>query len=309
MLRLSTPPPARLSGARGLDVRVGGAESNVAVALARLGDAAAWISCLPAGPLARRILEDLAAAGVDTTHVTLTDAGRVGLYFVEFGSPPRPTSVVYDRAGSAFSLFATFAPNALAGARFAVVSGITPALSPHCEVAALAFARAARAGGAGLVCDVNFRARLWSPDAARPVLATLLGEATIAVASSRDLEAVFAIPTADIGAAVTAFAQAHAPDAALVVVTLGADGAVARTRAGEIIEQAAYPAAVVDRLGAGDAFVAGLVHGLLADMEAAEALRFGCALAALKTTVFGDHSHFTATDVRAAIASAPELDR
>jgi sugar/nucleoside kinase (ribokinase family) len=141
------------------------------------------------------------------------------------------------------------------------------------------------------------------------VLATLLSEATIAVASSRDLEAVFAIPTADIGAAVHAFARAYAPDAALVVVTRGADGAVARTRAGEIIEQPAYPAAVVDRVGAGDAFVAGLVHGLLADMDAAAGVRFGCALAALKTTVFGDHSHFTAADVDATIARAMELDR
>jgi 2-dehydro-3-deoxygluconokinase len=217
--------------------------------------------------------------------------------------------VVYDRAGSAFSQFAAFDADALSGARFAVVSGITPALSPHCEAAALHFARAARASGTGLVCDVNYRARLWSPDAARPVLATLLREATIAVASGRDLEAVFAIPTGDIGAAVATFAEAHAPDAALVVVTRGADGAVARTRAGEIIEQAAYPAVVVDRVGAGDAFVAGLLHGLLADMDAAAALRFGCALAALKTTVFGDHSHFTAADVEAAIASAAELDR
>lgn len=309
MLRLSTPSTARLGLARTLDVQIGGAESNVAVALANLGVATAWVSALPDNALGRKIRDDLTAVGVDTSGVALTETGRVGLYFVEFGSSPRPTTVVYDRSGSAFSLHASFEPQVLEHARFAVVSGITPALSRHCASVALEFARAATAAGAAVVIDVNHRARLWSAQAARTAMTELLEHATVAVVSSADLPVVFDIPTDDIHAALTEFAAAYASGAKLVVVTRGAAGAIARTASGDVIEAAAFPSVVVDRIGAGDAFLAGLVYGLLEDMGDADALRFGCALAALKTTVFGDHSPFTASEVLAVITNQRELDR
>jgi 2-dehydro-3-deoxygluconokinase len=309
MLRLSTPASARLGLARSLDVQIGGAESNVAVALASLGVPTAWVSALPDNALGRRIVDDLDGVGVDTSAVTLTPSGRVGLYFVEFGSPPRPTTVVYDRDGSAFSRFVSFDPDVLAEARFAVVSGITPALSGHCQTVALEFARAAIAAGAGVVVDVNHRARLWSAEAARLAMAELLRLASVAVVSSSDLPVVFDISSDDIRLALARFAESYAPEAKLVVVTRGPAGALARTAAGEVIECAAFPSVVVDRIGAGDAFLAGLLYGLLAEFSDADAIQFGCALAALKTTVFGDHSRFTADEVLAVINNQRELDR
>jgi 2-dehydro-3-deoxygluconokinase len=309
MLRLSTPAATRLALARSLDLQIGGAESNVAVALASLGVPTAWVSALPDNALGRGIVNDLAAAGVDTGAVTLTPSGRVGLYFVEFGSPPRPTTVVYDREGSAFSLHASFDPDVLAEARFAVVSGITPALSSHCQTVALEFARAATAGGVEVVIDVNHRARLWSAEAARTAMSELLRHAGIAVVSSADLPVVFDIPVEDIRHALAQFSESYAPEARLVVVTRGPVGALARTASGEVIECQAYPSVVVDRIGAGDAFLAGLLYGLLAELGDAAAVQFGCALAALKTTVFGDHSRFTADEVHAVINDQRELDR
>src|SRR4051794_1633226 len=116
MLRLSAPGRELLARSPALDVNVGGAESNVAAALARLGTQAAWVSVLPDTPLGHRVRDAVAAAGVATRHVRFTEGGRVGLYFVEFGASPRPTSVWYDRAGSAFAEAATFEPAALDGA-------------------------------------------------------------------------------------------------------------------------------------------------------------------------------------------------
>jgi 2-dehydro-3-deoxygluconokinase len=309
MLRLSTPASTRLALARSLDLQIGGAESNVAVALASLGVPTAWVSALPDNALGRRIRDDLAAVGVDTSAVTLTESGRVGLYFVEFGSPPRPTTVVYDRDGSAFSRFVSFDADVLVEARFAVVSGITPALSSHCQAVALEFARAAIAAGAEVVVDVNHRARLWSAAAARTAMAELLQHAAVAVVSSADLPVVFDIPTDDIRHALVQFSESYAPEAKLVVVTRGPAGAIARAGSGEVIESEAFPSVVVDRIGAGDAFLAGLVYGLLAELGDAGAMQFGCALAALKTTVFGDHSRFTADEVHAVIHDQRKLDR
>ena len=137
MLRLSPPAHGRLEHTDALDLNVGGAESNVAVALARLGRRAAWVSALPASPLGRRVSGAVAAAGVDVSGVRFTPDGRVGLYFVEFGAAPRATEVYYDRAGSSCARSLAFDPALLDGARFAVLSGITLGLSAHAREAGL----------------------------------------------------------------------------------------------------------------------------------------------------------------------------
>ena len=163
MLRLSPPARGRLERADTLDLHVGGAESNVAVALARLGRRAAWVSALPDTPLGRRVSGAVAAAGVDVSGVQFAPNGRVGLYFVEFGAAPRATEAFYDRADSSCARSLGFDAALLDGARFAVLSGITLGLSDHARTTALAFAAAARASGAEVVVDVNYRARLWAP--------------------------------------------------------------------------------------------------------------------------------------------------
>ena len=121
------------------------------------------MSALPDTPLGRRVSGAVAAAGVDVSGVRFTPDGRVGLYFVEFGAAPRATEVYYDRAGSSCARSLAFDPALLDGARFAVLSGITLGLSAHAREVGLRSPKAARASGAEVVVDVNYRARLWGP--------------------------------------------------------------------------------------------------------------------------------------------------
>lgn len=300
MLRLSAPGRELLVRSNSLDVHVGGAESNVAVALARLGTPSAWVSVLPDSPLGHRVRDAIAAAGVDTANVRLTEDGRVGLYFVEFGSTPRPTSVWYDRARSAFAEAATFDPAVLDGARYAVLSGITPALSERAAQANLEFAAEARARDAAVVVDVNYRSRLWEPEPALAGIEPLVRDAQIVVCSSRDAATVFGIEGTDADV-VARLATDWAPGAELVCLTCSDRGIVA-SRGGEIIARPAVRAETVDRFGAGDAFVAGLIDGLGRGLDAGDAIAFGCGLAALKTTVPGDMCPFRRSDVESIVA-------
>jgi 2-dehydro-3-deoxygluconokinase len=287
MLRLSTHD--RLDGADRLDVHVAGSESNVAVALAQLGWEACWLSALPDTPPGRRVANELRACGVDVSHVRWVESGRVGLFFVEFGGPPRKTTVWYDRAGSAAAALGPDAldPAVLEGADYAVVSGITAGISSSTRELAQSFAGEARTQGAKVCVDVNFRPRLWGADEAAPVLAELVAAADIVVCSARDADQLWSVdcPPRE---AVVRFRDLYAPNSELVVLTTGADGAVASSADGDVLEQRAYPTTMVDRIGAGDAFVAGLLWGLAA-RDLAEALRAGALAAAVKCAMRGDH--------------------
>jgi 2-dehydro-3-deoxygluconokinase len=297
MLRLSVPELGRLAQADRLDVRVGGAEANVAVALARLGRRAAWISAVPDNPLGRRVADAIAAAGVDITGVGFVDGGRVGLYFVEFAPPPRATEVYYDRAGSAFATAVAVDPALLAGAGYAVLSGISLGVSAHARAASLAFARAAVEQGARLAVDVNYRARVWTPEAAREATAEVLHDAAVVVCSARDARTVFGLDGGDDAALAGALRERYAPAAELVCLTCSERGSVGVTSDGTVAHQPYVAAHIVDRFGAGDAFLAGLLDVLLDGGSAAEALSFAARLAALKCTVAGDLSPFGRADV------------
>jgi 2-dehydro-3-deoxygluconokinase len=300
MLRLSPPAAGRLDEARSLDVNVAGSELNVAVALASLGVRTSWVSALPDSPLGRRVLHDARAAGVDTSFVQ-TREGRMGTFFVEFGTAPRPTSVWYDREQTAFRSVQGIPPQALAGARLAVVSGVTAALGATGRRLAGEFAEAARAAGAALCVDVNHRALLWTAAEARDALTPMLAQAATVVCSHADAHTVFG---ADAQSAEDALDDLRelAPGTETIVLTLGAEGALAAERGGDAVHQPAFAAAVRDRIGAGDAFVAGFLWGLLDDAGLAGSLARAAALAALKQTVHGDFARFTADEVLAVIA-------
>jgi 2-dehydro-3-deoxygluconokinase len=286
MLRLSTPD--RLQRVTRLDLHIAGSESNVTVALAQLGWDAVWFSALPDTPLGRRVTAELHACGVDVSTVRWVADGRVGLFFVEFAEPPRQTTVWYDRASSAAAALEPddLDPSVLDGADYAVVSGITAGLGRGVRELALRFAAEARARGAKVCVDVNFRPRLWDATSAAPAIAQLAGAADIVVCSARDAERLWGVDD-DPRAAVLRLRDEHFPSAELVVLTIGADGALAAQRDGTVLEQPAYTSTVVDRIGAGDAFLAGLLWGLEA-RDLAEALRAGALAAALKCTMRGD---------------------
>jgi 2-dehydro-3-deoxygluconokinase len=306
MIRLSPPRGDVLVDAQTLHVTVGGAESNVAVALASLGADARWLSALPDSALGRRVAGEIASSGVDVSHVAWTPDGRVGLYFVEHGVPPRPAAVLYDRAGSAAaSMHVRDLTGGLDGATHAVVSGVTAALAPNGAALAAAFVEEAASRAARIYVDVNYRSRLWSPADARPVLAALASRATVVVCSAADARAVLGLDGADDELA-RALHSAVAPRAELVVITLGRNGAVAWQRDEGQLSAPGHALEAVDPIGAGDALLAGLIWAELDGRAPADALAVGVALAALACTVRGDHARFRPADVEAVLGGRSE---
>src|SRR5205807_5611838 len=165
MIRLSPPNFRRLEQTRSLDVQVGGAELNTAVALARLGRQTAWVSRLTNNPLGRLIANHAREAGVSTEHVVWTDEDRVGVYFLEFGAAPRASSVVYDRKNAAI---ANLKPGTVAwakvfaGAKWFHVTGITPGLSSAAVETTREAIVAAKNAGVQTSIDLNYRVKLWT---------------------------------------------------------------------------------------------------------------------------------------------------
>jgi 2-dehydro-3-deoxygluconokinase len=301
MLRLTVAEGERLRRADQLSVHVAGAECNVAVAIARLGGSAAWVSALPDSPIGHRVADELRAAGVELGAVNWVRGGRLGLFFADAGVPPRPTSVLYDRAGSVFAAQDSFDDGALTAARWAVLSGITPALGAGPRAAARQFVADAASARARLCLDVNYRAQLWDPDVARDVLAPFLAAASVVVCAQRDALSVFGLE-GDPATVVAELRARWAPDAETVVVTSGKNGATGLDASGETLHQPALPTRVVDRFGAGDAFTAGLLWGSLHGFDLSDGLRCAATLAALKCTVRGDHSTTTAGELMTALA-------
>jgi 2-dehydro-3-deoxygluconokinase len=286
MLRLSVPEGERLERMRRLDVWPGGTESNVAAAVARMGFKVAWISRLPRSPLGRRIERAVAAEGIDTSSVAWTDQGRVGTYFVEYGSAPRRIEVVYDRADSAAARMTRqdIDWDFLLDTQILHLTGITPGLSPSClETSSEACDRAQRAG-ATLTIDVNYRAKLWSAAEAADALLPLLRKATLVICGQADAATLWGLE----GEPEHVLRELkHLAGSPSVVLTLGEQGALALTEDGNLLRQPALPAEVVDRIGAGDAFSAGVLCGLL-EGSLATGLRYGAAMSAHKLTTFGD---------------------
>jgi 2-dehydro-3-deoxygluconokinase len=285
MLRLSVPSGRRLEDTAALDVHPGGAESNVCAALASLDRRCSWVSRLPDDPLGKLILRRLHAANVDTSAVVLAPEGRVGTYYVEYATPPRPIRVIYDRANSALShmTVAEVDWGTLLDTRVLHLTGITPALSASCrELVQEAIGRANKAGVA-VSFDVNYRQRLWSPEEAAEALRPLIADVELLFCTEADARLVFRCG-GDEQQVVKGLQSLTR--ASTVVMTLGDAGALA-WEAGVFLEQAAIPARTVDRLGAGDAFAAGVLDGWL-DGSLAEGLEQGAALAALALAQMGD---------------------
>lgn len=286
LLRLSVGAGERLEQAPAFDVHVAGAEANVAVALARLGRRAVWWSKIPEGPLGRRVVGALRGAGVDVSDVVVESGTRLGTYYVEMHAPPRPVSVVYDRSDSAAASMtpADLPLERARGAEWILVSGITPALSSGCREATLALADIARSGGPRLAVDVNYRAKLWGPSEAGTCMAGIAEGADLLVCTREDARDVFGLEGTP---GEVASSLARATGASQVVITLGEEGAVGLDPAG-LHRVDAIPTAIVDRLGAGDAFTAGVLDGLL-DGSLVSGMERGVALATMVLGTRGDH--------------------
>jgi len=304
LLRLSPPDLQMLVQADTLGMVVGGAEANVASALASLGHAVRFTGVVADNPLGDRALASLRGCGVDVGHVARA-CGRMGLYFLEAGSGPRPSAITYDRAGSAF---AEAAPDmidfagALAGARLLHGGGITPALGPKGVALARAAQAAARAAGVPICVDGNYRAQLWAAWDSDPaaILRELVADATILIGNHRDISLLLGRDFSGEGEARRREAAEAAFDAfprleliastARHLVTSDHHRISARvdSRAGSHQTEEIDVTGIVDRIGTGDAFAAGVLDGWLEGGDLAVMAARGLALAALKHTIAGD---------------------
>jgi 2-dehydro-3-deoxygluconokinase len=306
MIRLSPPNFRRLEQTRSLDVQVGGAELNTAVCLSRLGRRTAWVSRLTDNPLGRLIANHAREAGVATTHVVWTPDDRVGLYFLEFGAAPRASSVLYDRKDSAIAHVRPGTidwPAVLAGARWFHVTGITPALGPGAAEATREALRAARAAGARTSIDLNYRAKLWTQAEAGRWMTEFMQHCDVLVTTEEDVERVFQIKGKDYEDVAAQLARRFPLQ--VVAITLRENPLVWKNtwtaiayQGGTVYRTRQHEVEIVDRLGAGDSFAAGLIHGLL-DGDLQKGLDYGVAASALKHSIPGDFAWITRDEVEA----------
>ncbi|HZO35498.1 MAG TPA: sugar kinase [Solirubrobacteraceae bacterium] len=287
-LRLDTAVGHPLRQASELSVTVAGAEGNVMGLLARLGNRTGLVTCLPRSSLGGKVADEYHAAGINTDAVIWRASGRVALYFVEKASPPVPSRVIFDRAGSCFAdlTAADIDWGYVADSRLVHLTGITACLNDSLSAIVLRAARSGRAAGQLVSVDVNYRAQLASPAQARERLTPLLEAADAISCSRRDAKSVFGI---DGEGSTVAQALSQRFGASTVLVSDGARPAVAFA-SGRNLSAQPPATAVVDRVGAGDALVAGFLHGYLQD-DPERGLQLGVAAAALALTRYGDQLH------------------
>ena len=280
MVSLRTGTALRLGGT--LTMTMAGAESNVAIGLARLGHSVRWCGRVGGDELGAYILRTLRAESVAVDTVVVDASRPTGLMLAE-RRVADVSRVNYYRAGSAGSaLAATDIEAGVADApRIVHVTGITPALSSSAADAVAAAVRAARGAGALVSVDVNYRSKLWTPAQAGPVLSELVRSANIVIASEDELGLV---APADEASAAVELGEAGVSH---LVITRGARGATV-WHGGAAHDALAVPVAVRDTIGAGDAFTAGFLSGVLDGLSPVGALHRGTVTAAFAVAAVGD---------------------
>ncbi len=322
LLRLTAPGRELLLQRPHLDVHIGGAEANVAVGLASLGHSTKVVSIVPDNALGEAATGYLQRHGVDASNVA-TAPGRMGLYFLAQGAGLRASEIVYDREGSSFALASGGSfdwDRLLNGVDLLHMSGITPALGPQSAEAAIAAAEAAERQGVAISFDGNYRAQLWERWQSNPreVLTRLVDKAEILFGNHRDVSLLLGTRFSGDGAdrrreaADAAFAAfpklkliastaRHIDDADRHRISARVDTRESFAQTEEVVV-----AGIIDRIGAGDAFATGILHGLRLGAELDWTVRSGLAVTCLKHSLPGDASLFGRRDIEAFMSG--ELD-
>ena len=339
MLRFVPQGDLRTEQAQAFTVTVGGGELNVAVGVSRLGFKSAWVSRLPDNALGRLLLSKVREQGVSSEHVQMAKEGRCGLYFLEQGASPRAAAVLYDRAGSAISLIKPGEiawDKVFAGVKRFHVSGITPALSTGAAQVTREALLAARKAGCAVSYDLNYRSKLWTPAEARACQERLMQHVDLLITTEEDTKVVFGlVPGGDrqpiseqpklFPVSVPADEKFTSLDAVGyrsvaqqlaakfgfkgVAVTLRENksvwfntwwGLYYDTPSRSFFEAPKYELEIVDRVGAGDSFAAGLLSALLLKPQDYDhAIRFAVAASALKHSIPGDFAIISRSEVEA----------
>jgi 2-dehydro-3-deoxygluconokinase len=320
MLRLGSPGFERLFQSAMLTATFGGGEANVAVSLAQFGLRSDYVTRVPAHAIGDAVVRALRAEGVGTSHV-VRGGSRLGIYFTETGASQRASTVIYDRAHSAISEIPADALNwneVMAGASWFHVTGITPALGERAVAATKAAVDAAKQAGATISVDLNYRKKLWTEAQAQAVMRPLMASIDVVIANEEDLQSVLGVHVGGTDVTSGTLNVDAYRDAAewvtrnlgpkLVAITLreslsasdnGWSAVLWDGDAGVLHRSQHYAVRLVDRIGGGDSFAAGLIYGLVTGRSREEALRFAVAASALKQTIPGDFNRVTVAEVDA----------
>ncbi len=323
MLRLKSPGHERLLQSPLLETSFAGSESNVAASLAQYGLECAFVTVLPDNPIGDACISFLRGRGVDTSLV-IRAGSRMGVYYLEAGANQRPSKVIYDRAHSAI---ADTSPESFdwgrifEGATWFHVTGITPAISATAAETTRAAMKTARAMGLTVSCDYNFRKNLWRYGRKAPeVMPELVRQAHIGVANEEDCQLALGITLDPSQGDRVGDSDYHRqlceqvleafPNLRCQAITLresrSADwngwSACLHNRDGFLSSTRYEITDIVDRVGAGDAFAAGLIYGFQSGMPDGDALAFAVAASCLKHSIPGDINLTTVEEVRSLLS-------
>ena len=320
MLRLAPPGFERFLQTPHFNAAFGGAEANVAVAVSSFGLPAAFVTVLPENPIADAAIAELRRFDVDISQI-VRGKGRLGTYYLEAGANQRPSRIIYDRENSAMALAKPEDiswERGFAGAAWFHISGITPAISASAAELAMESVREAHAAGLTVSCDLNYRKNLWKwGQPAREVMPRLVKSADVLIANEEDVQAALGIEAeVDVRSGQLDRGQyeklagqvlSEYPNLRAIAITLRESvsashngwSACLQDRERFMLSRRYEITHIVDRVGAGDCFAAGLIYGMLTGLDAQQGLDFAVAASCLKHSIPGDFSRVTVAEVNA----------
>ena len=319
MLRLSTPGNERFIQADEFDVCYGGGEANVAVSLANFGYDTEFVTAVPDQAIGECAVAALRKYNVGTKYIARC-GDRLGIYFLESGSAMRASNVIYDRAGSSIATVSYDRfdfEKIFKDADWFHFTGITPAISDSAVALAKQALIAAKKAGVTVSVDLNFRKKLWTSEKAKSVMTDLMQYVDVCIGNEEDAEKVLGFKASDTdvtkgelnlaGYEEVFNAMADAFGFKYIISSLrqsysasnnGWSACIMDGKTREFYHSRTYSVTpIVDRVGGGDSFAAGVICGLLDDRGMKEALEFGVAASALKHTIPGDFNHVTRKEV------------
>ncbi len=315
MLRLAPEGYLRFVQADKFNVTFGGGEANVAVSLANFGCDSSFVTKLPAHEIGQAAVNGLRQYGVDTSHI-VRGGERIGIYFVEKGASQRASKVLYDRANSAFALShqEEYDWSIFEGADWFHFTGITPALGKDAAEVVLAACKAAKEYGVTVSCDLNYRQKLWTREEARKTMTGLMQYVDVCICNEDDAADVFGIKAKNTDSSAGKLDKAAYVSVAeelkktfgfkKVAITLRTSiSANDNLWAGMLYDGEAhfsreYAMHIVDRVGGGDSFSAGLIYALTKGEKAQDAVEFAVAASCLKHSIEGDYNHVSVEEVK-----------
>lgn len=315
LLRLSPVNFEKFIQTNEFKIIYGGSEANVAVSLACFGKNASFVTKLPNNDIGQAAINDLRRYGVDTDYIR-RGGSRIGIYYCEKGADPRPLKVIYDRAHSAISEAERYDFNwekIMDNARWFHFSGITPAIGDNTTKITMDAILAAKKAGATISVDLNYRKKLWKPEKAKKVMMELVKHCDVVIGAIDDMENVFGMEIdsedeKDLKSAAKKLLSEFNLKCIAIPLRKSINTSEVKWSAElydgvNFYKSKNYVSKVVDKIGAGDAFGAGIIYGLTSGYDMQKTLEFAAAASCLKHTVIGDVNLVTVSEVEQLMTS------